>query len=218
MKKSPKLILVVLLATLLLIAPLLTGCKNDDDNKDSNENKNAEAPDYSDIDVFEHIELGAYTGIEISAGADKGSTALALWEQIVDNARVIKYPQKALDYYLEQTIRRYQHYASEGNMDYEEILLSLGLTENDIENEAKGYVKSDLVELAIIKSENISLSNEEKEKFLDRYIENYVSTYRYSKDYVRNNLIEEVYSSMLHDKMLEYLLLKNTISEEKQNG
>ena len=51
--------------------------------------------------------------------------------------------------------------------------------------------------------------------FLDKYVEKYVTNYGYSEDYVRKNLIEEIYKSMIYDKMIEYLVLKNTFITEE---
>jgi ABC-type microcin C transport system permease subunit YejB len=87
-----------------------------------------------------------------------------------------------------------------------------GVSEADIEAEAKKYVKEDLVQLAVLRAEGIALTDDEKIKLLARYVKKYVDDYGYSEDYVRKNLTDEIYKSMLFDKMLEYLMLKNTFT------
>ena len=171
--------------------------------------------DYSDIDVAAYVTLGEYKGIEIrldSADAQKGA---AVWNTVVENAEITDYPEGPLKYYISQAEKRYKHYAVEGDMEYSEVLESLGITQKDIEDDAKKLVKEDLVQLAIIKAEGIEITEDEKAKFLDKYVEKYVTNYGYSEDYVRKNLIEEIYKSMIYDKMIEYLVLKNTFITEE---
>ena len=128
----------------------------------------------------------------------------------LDGAEMLDYPEAALEYYIDQAELRYKHYAEEGNVEYSELLESLGVSGADIENEAKKYVKEDLVQLAVLRAEGIALTDDEKIRLFDRYVKKYVDDYGYSEDYVRKNLTEEIYKSMLFDKMLEYLVLKNT--------
>ena len=190
---------------IFLVSALLLGCA------DKCEDDGAKL-DYSQFELAEYIKLGEYKDMEIALDSESASRSEAVWKTVVDNAEVIKYPELPLEYYIAQTQKQYGIYAEEGNMEYSELLESMGLTEADIEDKAKRLVKEDLVGLAIRKAEGIELSDEERTKHLDRYVENYVTHYGYSEDYVLKNLIDDVYDSMLYDKMLEFLMLKNTFT------
>ena len=187
---------------LLLTAALLLGCadKCEDDGA---------VLDYSGVDLGSCVKLGEYTGLEIELPAGESKSA-AIWKLTVDGAQVLDYPEAAVEYYVKQAQLRYKHYAEEGEMEYSELLESLGVSEPDIENDAKRYVKEDLVQLAVLRAEGIELTDDEKERLLDRYVKKYVDDYGYGEDYVRKNLTDEIYKSMLFDKMLEYLMIKNT--------
>ena len=157
--KATALLLVFLLGTMLV----LSSCdKIFPQNGDEYQTEELKAPDYSDIILSEHITLGEYKGLQVAVGgvmSENMTNDLLLWEAIVTGAVVIKYPEVALSYYEEQTTRLYMSYAEEGNMSYDELMATLGKTAEDIEAEAKEYVKSDLVKLAIIEAEKLDVSN-----------------------------------------------------------
>ena len=197
----------LLLALFMSLYVVLTAC--------SKSSQELTAPDYSALDLSEYVVLGAYKDLQISIGgvvSEDMTRDVVLWEAIVNKAEVIKYPEDALLYYKEQSIRLYTVYAEEGNISYEELMSSLGKTDEDIEAEAKEYVKSDLVSLAIIEAEGLRLTEDEKARLFDKYAYKFSTTYGYAVDYVYENLKKEIYETMQHDKMMEFLLLNNEIT------
>lgn len=194
-----------LLLVFLLAASLLFGCKKD--------NNALVPPTYTATEISECVKLGEYKNITVDAPS-KGLTAdVALFNKIVENAEAVKYPEAALEYYKTQAERRYKYHAEEGNMSYDELLTSLGVTEADILNEAKDYVKSDLVKLAIIEAEGLHLTDDEKANFFDKYVYKFTELYGYTAEYARENLADEIYDAMQYDKMMEFLMLNNTVKE-----
>ena len=89
------------------------------------------------------------------------------------------------------------------------------MTQEDIVNEAKGYVKSDLVQLAIIEAEGLHLTDDEKSSLFDKYVDQFIDTYGFTDDYIRENLEKEIYDSMQYDKMMEFLLINNNVLTEE---
>ena len=204
MKKSLKTILAIL-ALLLTASILFVGCTKE---------KSSPAPDYSALDLGEYVTLGEYKDLQISLGgvvSEDMTNDVVLWETIVNKAEVIKYPDKAVSYYKDQAIDLYMGYAEKGSISYDELMSSLGKTDKDIEAEAKEYVKSDLVSLAIIEAEGLHLTEDEKTRLFDKYAYKFTTTYGYTVDYVYENLKNEIYESMQFDKMMEFLLLNNEI-------
>ena len=201
-----------LLLAFLLGSSLFFGCdKILPDNGNENPTEVLSAPDYSAADIGECVRLGEYKNITVEASGSNSSADVALWNKIVSNAEIIKYPDEALSYYKKQEQSRYEYLAEEGKMSYDELLSSLGVTEADIESEAKAYVKSDLVKLAIIETEGLHLTDDEKSRLFDKYVYKFTEIYGYSAEHVRENLSDEIYDAMQYDKMMEFLLINNTV-------
>ena len=66
---------------------------------------------------------------------------------------------------------------------------------------------------ALVKAEGITLSDSEKSEHFGRYLEFYVESYGYTEEYVKENLTDEIYESMLYDKASEFLIINNSFPE-----
>ena len=154
-----------------------------------------------------YVEIGQYTELEIELGeSDKGS---AVWNAVISGSKVKSYPEKQVYYYVEQLQGQYKYYAEQAGISYEEMLGQLGMDEVAILKEAKAMTKGDIIYAIVVKKENISLSESEKQSLVGRYVDKYVSEYGYTKEYVEKNLIDEIYGSMLYDKTTEFLIINN---------
>ena len=103
--------------------------------------------------------------------------------------------------------------AKAGGVTYEDILESLGITEEMILEESKGLTAEDLVFAAFVRVENIELTQTEKDAHFEKYVSLFVSEYGYTEDYVREYLEDEIYETMLYDKALEKLISFTEFSE-----
>lgn len=199
----------LLLAFLLTVTVFFVGCdKNGDSKKDS---EKLTPPTYSEDNIESFVKLGEYKNMTINVREVTSPVDVALWDKIVANAEVLVYPEDALVYYKSQIERSYSFLAENGDMSYDELLSSLGVTEEDILVEAKEYIKSDLVKIALVKAESLHLSDDEKKRLFDKYSDKFVTTYGYTHEYIRENLEDEIYDTMQYDKMMEFLMLNNTI-------
>ena len=219
MKKGLKFIS-LLLCLLLTASVLLTACGEDthdhsDDTQNTTDTTDTEAPktensdalDYSGLELDKYIKLGTYKDLVIDARGKSESTEL--WNAIIAKSEVIEYPADALSYYVGQTQKKYESIAKDANMTYDELIKALDLKESNFEKEAKDLIKKDLVMLAIIKAEGIELTDKEKKNLFDKYAQVYIDLYDYTYSYVEDNLADEIYDSMLYDKMMEYLIKEN---------
>ena len=96
-------------------------------------------------------------------------------------------------------------------MTYEDILKELGESEATILERSKSMTKKDILVAQIAKLENIYITDDEKTLYFDKYVAKYVSEYGYDADYVTENMAKEIHSSMLYDKITEFLILNNNI-------
>lgn len=155
------------------------------------------------------MTVGEYKGVTLKLeGKDKESV---INEYLMKESKLIKLPEgdDSLEYYLTQLREEYNYHAEQAGISYEELLKELGLEDEDIVHEATELVEKDIIFAIIQKKENITLSDNDKEKHFDRYVEKYAERHEYSKEHVRENLKEEVYATMLYDKTMEFLILNN---------
>ena len=94
-----------------------------------------------------------------------------LWQQVVTNTKVKKYPKKQLSKEKKHILKQHQELAQEYNVSWEDFLAQyLGTNEEQFDKQleatAKAAVKEKLVVMAIAKEEKISVSDEEYEKSL----------------------------------------------------
>ena len=192
----------VLLVVLMLCS--LFSCKKDD------KNEGAEPVDFaamSDEELSSFISLGEYKGLTVTLGsATKGE---AVWAAVKKNAMLKAYPEEQVEYYISQQRAQYAYYAEQADMSYEEMLSEVGETEQSIKETAEQMTLGDLVYHALLRAEGIELSKEEKSKFFERYVEKFVADYGYTREYVKENMADEIYESMLYDKVTEFLITNN---------
>jgi FKBP-type peptidyl-prolyl cis-trans isomerase (trigger factor) len=134
-------------------------------------------------------------------------------EYLEKNSSIKNYPDGTVNYYAEQLKAQYRYYADQAGVKYEELLDQLSEDNFTMQAEAKALVKKDMILELIRKRERITLTDEEKSAFFDRYVKKYAESYNYDEKYVREELSELVYESMLYDKTLEFLIINNTFVE-----
>ena len=170
-------------------------------------------------ELSSYVQIGQYKGVEVSlsAGQSKGE---AVWNAVLQASTVKHYPETHVYYYVEQIKEQYAFYASDMGVTYKELLNVMGIDEADIISEAKEMTEKDIIYAIVRKTEGITLTDEEKEKHFSRYVELYVSEGEggygyteekgYGEEYVKTNMAEEIYGSMLYDKTTEFLIINNT--------
>lgn len=162
------------------------------------------------------LSVGVYKGLVIELNGK--SKADAIVERIMADSDVKQYPEGATDYYAEQIKKQYKYYADEAGMTYEQMLNELGETDVTITQEAQGLVKKDMLFALIQAREGISISDGEKSLYFERYVSIYAERYGYTEEYVKAELSDSVYASMLYDKTVEFLIVNNTFLEQGSEG
>lgn len=203
-----KKVLLLLLAVLLACGAV--SCR-EKKQEEADTSRLPQAMDLSALVITEYVELGEYRDMEfsLSAAASRGE---AVWQAVLENSRVLAYPEEQVAYYVAQEQAKYRYYAKQKGATYEEILEANGVSEEAILQEAQELTKKDLVFYAVLAAEQITLSVEEKQTHFDRYAEKFIQDYGYSAEYVQSHLTEEIYSTMLYDKMIEKLITLNTFT------
>ena len=191
------------LALALLMLVSLFSCKKD-------EAEHLEPMDISALSTDElssFVELGEYTLMTLKQGSS--SKGEVVWAAVKENATVKSYPEQQVSYYVSQIEAQYKYYAEQADMSYEEMLREMGVTEDSILSQARSMAIDDVIYELVRRDAKITLSSQEKESHFDRYVSKYVTDYGYTEQYVRENMKEEIYASMLYDKVTEYLITNN---------
>ena len=201
MKKLLKITALLAVAACLLS---VMGCR------EKTENGAGEALSYEGVVLADCVRLGAYEGLTVTldaADADKGT---AVWAAVREGSEVLQYPEAAVTYYVAQAEARCAYYAKEHGVSEEEAMVALETSREQMEADAKQLVAEDLIVLAVQRAAGITLSDDEKTRLFDKYADKYVADFGYDREYVKENLSDLVYESMLYDKTTEYLILHNT--------
>ena len=195
--------LCVLAALMLALAGLLAvvGCQKQE---------KVTALSYENVSIAECVRLGAYENLTVTVDAENADKGAAVWAAVRGGSEILCYPEEAVAYYVSQAEARCRYYAEEHGVSEEEAMAALGTSRAEIEAEAKELVANDLCVLAVQADAGIVLTEDEKTRLLDKYAEKYASNFGYDREYVKKNLADLVYESMLYDKTTEYLILHNT--------
>lgn len=167
-------------------------------------------------ELSDSIEVGEYKNLELQLEG-KSKEAVLLYH-LSATSRVKKYPEGTVDYYLSQLKKQYEYYAKQADIRYEALLDELGEDNFTMLAEARRLVKQDMIFELIRRTEDITLSESDKNAHFDRYVSIYSEKYGYEESYVREELSELVYESMLYDKTLEYLIINNAFIQAAEDG
>ena len=167
---------------------------------------------YDGIDISKHVKEVKYKELEITLKKADDSREEALWEAILATANVESYPEDKVEYFFKQTKDAYMYLVNGNEEDYLLLLKNRGTDENKMRDEARELVKKDLIYYYIVQTEKIAVTDKEKTELFDKYVEKYVSAYGYNREYVKDNMTEMIYDSMLYDKTMEFLIKENNFS------
>ncbi len=194
-------------AALLLVAACavsFASCRKDEDPTP------AETLSYDGIVIADCVRLGAYEGLTVTLSAADADKGAAVWEAVRKGSEILQYPEDAVAYYVAQAEARCRYYAKEHGVSEEEAMVALETSHEQMETDARALVADDLIYRAVLADAGIGLTEDEKTRLFDKYADKYVADFGYDRDYVKENLADLVYDSMLYDKTTEYLILKNT--------
>ena len=206
LREIMKRFLALFIAMLTLLC--LVSCKdNYSDNVDY-----IEAPELEATYLSEAVKLPEYKGLTVIKGVNE-SRGDAIWEIVLEGSEVIEYPESFLSYFRSQTTSKYKTMAKKAGLSYAELLDSLGLDESDVENEARSLAKAELVMMALVQKEDIFLTEGEKSRLFDKYADKIAVELKKEVSYVKENLKDEIFDTMLRDKTIEFLITQNTFTE-----
>lgn len=132
----------------------------------------------------------------------------AVWDAAVENATVNEYPESEMENAYTNMENYYKNIAEYYQMEYADFLAQLSTSEDtfreDLKEVAEASVKEKLVALAIVKAENLEISDKEYEEKTAEYVENYGFE---SKEAMIEAVTEEaLMEQMLMEKARQFVL------------
>lgn len=165
---------------------------------------------YSNVDEF---KIAYRASVEEQKKYYVESTMYSdLWMKIVANAEVISYPEEEVQRIYGEKKQMYEYYAEYYNTDYETFLANyIGMTDDDLMEESRAYVKEDLVMYQLAKELEIEISDDEYNEGLEFYAEYYGTT---ASELVSYYGEDTIYTTILWEKLMETVAPMNNITEE----
>lgn len=134
-----------------------------------------------------------------------------LWQQIVDNAEIISYPEEEVDRIYNENRSYYELSAEYYGVDYDTFINHyMNMTDEDMKEESRSYVKEDLVMYKLIKDLGITISDEEYNEGLEFFASYYGMT---SDELVSYYGKDTIYTTIIWQKLMENLATENVIKE-----
>ena len=172
---------------------------------------NSNVPEYNDALFAAHSdELGYKTVKEFEDYMINQIELNLLWNNIVNDSAVLKYPEKKTQPLKDEFDAYYNQYMSANKLTFEQLLTQLGTTESgylDAKNSyAEGTVKEEMILYEIIQAEKIRLSNAEYKERVAKLASDsgYANVSSFIDDYGK----EVAYRSCIWEKVKEMILEK----------
>ena len=157
----------------------------------------------TDFETVEKYRAYLYDAIG-EARREEASTSVYddIWQVLMDRCTVIKCPEQPVEDYYQMFYSYVEEYATyAGYEDVAEFMdKELGLTEEDMREDARLSVCEDLIVFSIIKAEKLKVSDEEYIEMASVYAENEGMTLSEMEDYYGRDYLEEC---VLYDKAIQ---------------
>lgn len=135
-----------------------------------------------------------------------------LWLQVVDNAEVLAYPEEEVNRIYNEQRSMYEQYAVSFGVDYATFLSSyLGMTDEDLLDESRTYVKEDLVMYQLIKDLGVEITEETYNEGLAFFAESYGMT---TDDLISYYGEDTIRSTILWQELMEVVAKDAVVTEE----
>ncbi len=130
-----------------------------------------------------------------------------LLSSVVENSTISSYPQTLIDYYGYEMESMYTQYAQMYGMELADFISANGLTQESYDEQKKSYAEGsaarEMVLNAIIKAENISLTDDEYKTGLADILTQYGTT---EEEFFKNVTEEQVRENLVLNKAIDFIV------------
>lgn len=138
-----------------------------------------------------------------------------LWNQVYERSEVLLYPEKQYQYYYALVTNDYISAANQAGKDYDAYLAENGITAEKIDESIKGYIKTELLINGIAAAENVTVTEEEYDEYVNRYYAYYSSylIYGMTKEQIVSYLREQAFNEKVIYTVFRYCELTQKKAE-----
>ncbi len=134
-----------------------------------------------------------------------------LWQTVVGNAEVLEYPGQEVDRVYGDNRMMYEEYAAYYGLDYETFLENyVGITDEQLYEESRNFVKEDLVMYQLVKEFEVNPTEADYEEGMEFFAEYYGTTVDELKTYYGEDTIR---STILWQTLMEKIAETAVITE-----
>ena len=140
-----------------------------------------------------------------------------LWNQVLERSEVLEYPEKQYQYYYALLTNDYIAAANQAGKDYDAYLAENGITPEKIDEAIKGYIKTELLVNGIATAENMTVTEEEYDEYVNRYYAYYASQYMIygmTKEQIVSYLREQAFNEKVLYTVFRYCALTQKKAEQ----
>ncbi len=127
---------------------------------------------------------------------------------IVDGSKISSYPQTLIDYYAYEMESYYSQFAAMYGFQLADFLAANNMTEESFAKEKQSYAEDraaqELALNAIIKAENMQISDDEYKAGVAKYIEQY--GYASEEEFFQSATEDQVRESLIWEKAVDFIL------------
>lgn len=166
----------------------------------------ADISDYATVDEYTAAERAELEQKFLQLADEEREEAL--WEQVVANATVSSYPEKATKYLTETYQEQFTEQAENNDMTVSEYLEENNLSWDEInayiDNNVKATCKDEMVMYSIARTEGLTVSEQE----IEQLAESYVETYKYDsvKQLYKEYGKELIKQTLLYQKVKDFIV------------
>lgn len=167
----------------------------------------AENSDVETVDEYKAVikeEL-----LESKEETQKNNIVAALWEQVVEDSEMIKYPEKELNQFIEEIEAQYESMAETYSMTLDDLLTAYGIESEEVYDQqnqeaAEAYIKDQMVMYYIAELEGLSYTDEEADE-LRQSIEDAGYDNDSFKEYYGQDIESYIDSALTYSKVVEFI-------------
>ena len=159
------------------------------------------------------VNVCNYKNIDLSQNKDGLPQTEYVMQYLLDETKYDNYSKEDVNNYLKECKSFYEDYAKELGVDYDTYIKEYLKTSNDefdkqMKEAAVNYVKEKDILLQIAKDENIELSDEDYEKYLESLVEKtgYNTVDDLKKEIKKNNEEDNIREAALLEKVAQYVV------------
>lgn len=136
-----------------------------------------------------------------------------MWSAVMSRSEVLEYPEQQYQYYYALITNDYISAASEAGKDYDAYLAENGITAEKIDETIKEYIKTELILNGIATAENMTVTEEEYDEYVNKYYAYYAQYLVYGT--TKEQIVAYLREQAFNEKVLYTVFGYCTLSQKK---